>query len=149
MGGQFERGSVDRWVVEFVNEGGGEVVVGVVAEFVVEPQSVTAGEDGAAHDEFGVLHLFVVVAGVAAAHRRSSEAEPVTDGAGGGAGVDAVVADVHVAEFVDLVGGDGAAVADVEGVHGSSLPSLVDRPAPLAATVVRGRRLRPRSGRVS
>ncbi len=80
VGGQFECRCVDGGMVEFVHEGGGEVVVGVVTEFVVDPEPFSAGDDGAADDEVGAFHLFVVVAGVAAAHRGSGDAEAFAEG---------------------------------------------------------------------
>ena len=80
VGGQFECRRVDGGMIEFVHEGGGEVIVGVVAEFVVDPEPFSAGDDGAVDDEVGTFHLFVVVAGVAAAHRRSVDAEAFAEG---------------------------------------------------------------------
>ena len=80
VGGQFECRRADGGMVELVDEGGGEVVVGVVTEFVVDPEPFSAGDDGAADDEVGAFHLFVVVAGVAAAHRGSGDAEAFAEG---------------------------------------------------------------------
>ena len=89
-------------MVELVNERGCQVVVGPVAKLVIYPQPVAAADQATADLELVAQHLLVVVAGIGTAQLGFVEAHLLAHRSGCRHGVHAVVADVHVAEVVDL-----------------------------------------------
>ena len=126
-----------------MDERRGEGVGRFVRQLVVDPDSVIEDVDHAgANDEGRTEQLLAVVAGVDV-HRSERDAlgnaQRVQDRRGSGGGIDAVEADVHVTEVVDLVLGDGASVGDGQCggrcvVDGPILSEL-DRPRQLTQRV--------------
>ena len=98
-----------------MDKGRGEIVVGCVAELVIDGETAANVHESAAHLECGTEHLFVVMAGV-----KVDDGSPLgnsqlfQDRARPGRGVGAIEPHIHVTEMIDLVLGDVARVGHLE-----------------------------------
>ena len=102
-------------MVEDMDKGRGEIVVGCVAELVIEGETAPDIREPAADLEISAEQLFVVMASVEVDDGRPrGDSHPFEHRVRSGRSVRAIKAHVHVTEMIDLVPGDMARVGDLE-----------------------------------
>lgn len=138
MLGDVRRRHLEPRMVEHVDEGRGEIVVGRIAKLVIDGETATDVDEPAAHLERRAEQLFVVMAGVEIDDGRlRGDAHLLEDRARPSRRVEAVEPHVHVTEMIDLILGDVARVGHPElrghcwPVWRNRLPTTPVTPRPL------------------
>ena len=102
-------------MVEDMDKGRREIVVGCVAELVIDGETPPHVHQSAADLKSSAEHLFVVMAGVEVDDGRPrGDSHPFQHHVRSGRSVGAIKAHVHVTEMIDLILGDIARVGHLE-----------------------------------